>query len=178
MHVNRILVSKNFYVSLNIMEGDMKDNVFVNEFRRRVAIMESRYEALGRGLEASRAALAMFEKDMVNNSQSERGNSHTDLIAEIIVDSLSTHKEMHRAEILTTITKQGVHVGNDDDRSKQLAGLSTLLSKDGRFTPVRDKSGYWALANVQGHAAIGNGVIEANMPDKDENDFITEIHGE
>ena len=107
----------------------MKDKAFINEFRKRVSVLESKYEALERDLNAARIVLAMLERDSVNSSQSTGNLSHADIVADIIVDILSFHKEMHRARILETVLSRGIHIGYDDNQQKQLAGLSTLLSK-------------------------------------------------
>lgn len=123
----------------------MKDKAFINEFRKRVSELERRYEALDRDLNAARIVLAMLERDSINSSQSAGNSSHTDIVADSIFDLLSLHREMHRSDILKDLLSRGIHVGYDDDQQKLLSGLSTLLSKDSRFTPVKGKNGIWTL---------------------------------
>lgn len=126
----------------------MKDHVFLSEFRKRVSVLESTYEALERDLKAARVVLAMLERESVNNAQGAGNLTQAELIAEIAIDTLSQNGEMHRGDILDAVVSRGVHVGYDDDKKKQLSGLSTLLSKDARFNPVKGKSGYWSLART------------------------------
>ena len=126
----------------------MKDHVLISEFRRRVSVLESKYEALERDLNAARIVLAMLERESVNNTQVAGNFSQAEIIADIAIDALSHTKEMHRADILEAVVSRDVHVGYDDDKKKQLSGLSTLLSKDARFRPVKGRSGYWTLART------------------------------
>jgi len=124
----------------------MKDKVLITEVRKRVSLLESKYETLTKDLESARGFLAMLERELVNATQSFGDRTHTDIIADIVVDILSHHQDMHRSRILKSILDRGVHVGSDEDSQKQLAGLSSLLSKDTRFISVNGKNGYWALA--------------------------------
>ena len=126
----------------------MKDHIFVGEFRKRVSVLESQFEALKRDLDAARTALAMFERASAHNFQAAGNLTQAEIIADIAIDALSHNNEMHRGDILDTVVSKGVHVGYDDDRRKQLSGLSTLLSKDARFRPVTGRSGYWTLART------------------------------
>ena len=126
----------------------MKDHIFVGEFRKRVSVLESKYEALKRDLDAARTVLAMFERESAHNSQAAGNPTQAEIIADIAIDALSHNNEMHRGDILDTVVSKGVHVGYDDDRRKQLSGLSTLLSKDARFRPAKGRSGYWTLART------------------------------
>ena len=127
----------------------MKDHVFIGELRKRVSVLEDRYEALERDLKAARITLAMFERESVNNSQAAGHFSQAEIIADIVIDALSHQREMHRANILEAVVSKGVHVGYEDDEKKQLSAVSTLLSKDARFKPVKGRSGYWSLARTE-----------------------------
>jgi len=126
----------------------MKDKAFMHEVRRRVAVLESQYETMGRDVKAARTFLAMLERQYINDSQNSGDRSHIELVGDFIADLLSHQPEMHRKDLLKGVLSKGVHIGNDDDPQKQLSTLSTILSKDTRFKPVEGRSGYWTFAKI------------------------------
>lgn len=129
----------------------MKDKALINEVRKRVSLLENKYETITKDLESARGFLAMLEREVVNAAQSHGDRTHTDIVADIVVDILSGKEKMHRTRILEAILERGVHIGNDDNPQKQLAGLSSILSKDTRLRPAKGKSGYWSLAKPLDH---------------------------
>ena len=132
----------------------MKDEMLVNEVRKKVAMLESKHETVTKDLDAARGFLAMLERESVNAAHSTGKQTHSDLVAESIVDALSRHGVMHRKDILNDLMDRGVHVGYDHNRQKQLAGLSSILSKDARFKSVTGKNGYWSLTTFIDHEIV------------------------
>ena len=133
----------------------MKSNELINEVRRRVSTLESKHKEIERDLNSARGFLALLERESVNRPQSPRNPTHADQVGDIISDILSHHSEMHRKQILKIVLERGVHVGNDDNPQKQLAGLSSILSRDTRFNPVEGRNGYWSLATPGDHGLLG-----------------------
>ena len=127
----------------------MKDHVFIGELRKRISVLEGKHEELGKELNAARTTLAMFERESASHFQSAGTFSQSEIIADIVINALFQKKEMHRADIRDAIVLKGIHIGYDNDKKKQLASVSTLLSKDARFKPVEGKSGYWTLAQAE-----------------------------
>ena len=126
----------------------MKDGVLVNEVRKKVSTLESKYETVARDLEAARVFLAMLERDLANDTHPTGNRNHVELVGDCVLDLLSLHKDMHRKDLLNHLMEKGIHIGYDHNRDKQLAGLSTILSKDARFKPVKEKNGYWTLTTL------------------------------
>ena len=124
----------------------MKDKMLIEEVRKRVSLLESKYETMKKDLESARGFLAMLEREAVNTAQSVGDRTHVDIVADIVVDILSHSQETHRSRILETVLERGVHIGNDDNPQRQLAGLSSIMSKDPRIKPTEGKGGYWSLA--------------------------------
>ncbi len=132
----------------------MKDGMFINEVRKKVSMLESKYETAARDLEAARDFLAMLERELVNGSHPPGDRNHVELVGDSIVDALSRHKVLHRKDILNDLMEKGVHIGYDHNQQKQLAGLSTILSKDARFKPVEGKNGSWSLMTFIDHELV------------------------
>ena len=126
----------------------MKEGVLVNEVRKKVSTLESKYETVARDLEAARVFLAMLERDLANDTHPMGNRNHVEFVGDCVLDLLSLHKYMHRKDLLNHLMEEGIHIGYDHNRDKQLAGLSTILSKDARFKPVKGENGYWTLTTL------------------------------
>lgn len=124
----------------------MKDKTLIDEVRKKVAMLEGKHEMIANDLEAARGFLAMLERELANSLRTSTDQSHTDFIADIIVDLLSRSRNMHRTRILEAVLAKGVHIGNDGNRKRQLATLSSIMSKDVRFKPIDGKNGHWGLS--------------------------------
>lgn len=129
----------------------MKDKTLINEVRKRVSLLEIQYETTTKDLESARGFLAMLEREAVNAMQALGDRTHTDIVADTVVDILSHSQKMHRKHILEEVIERGVHIGNDGNQARQLAGLSSIMSKDTRLEPVEGKGGYWSLVTPVEH---------------------------
>lgn len=125
----------------------MKDKTLINEVRKRLSQLESRYETIAKDLESTRGFLAMLEREAVNAAQSVGDRTHADIVADIVVEILSHSQAMHRGHILKAVLERGVHIGNDDSPQRQLAALSSIMSKDTRIEPLKGRSGFWSLVS-------------------------------
>lgn len=133
----------------------MKNKELISEVRRMVSMLESRHDEVERDLNSARGFLAMLERESVNRPHSSRSPTHADQVGDIIYEILAQNSEMHRKQILEVVLGKGVHIGNDDNPQKQLAGLSSILSKDTRFSPVEGRNGFWSLATPIRHGLLG-----------------------
>lgn len=124
----------------------MKSRALVNEVRKRVSELESKYETIAKDLEIARGFLAMVERESENGVRTPESRTHTDIVGDTVMEILSHHPVMHRKRILGDVLERGVHIGFDQNPQKQLAGLSSILSRDPRFKPAEGKNGYWRLA--------------------------------
>ncbi len=124
----------------------MQDKALINEVRKRLTLLENEYEVLGKDLESTRGFLAMLERKSVNAAGTQKPGTHADIIGNIAADMLSRLPVIHRRELLDEVLARDVHVGSDGDSRKQMASLSSILSRDSRFTPIRERPGYWRLA--------------------------------
>lgn len=123
----------------------MQKKTLINEVRRKVDLLESKYEVIVRDLEFSRGFLSMLERELTEDDISQGKSTHAEHVGTIVADVLSRNPDMHRKDILKAILNRGIHIGYDDNSQKQLAMLSSILSRDTRFKPVSGKNGYWSL---------------------------------
>ena len=126
----------------------MHKNALVAEVRKRLTILEIKYEVMGKDLESTRGFLAMLERESVDDTVHQEPRTHAEIVGSAIADMLSRHPWMHRRDILSELLERGIHVGNEHEPRKQLAGLSSILSSDPRFTPVAARLGCWKADNL------------------------------
>ena len=126
----------------------MHDKVLITEVRKRVSILEIKYEVLIKDLEVARGFLAMLERESMDDIVQQGPRTHAEIVGSAIADMLSRRPWMHRTDILNELLKRGVHVGNDQDSREQLASLSSIMSSDPRFAPVAGRLGCWKMPTL------------------------------
>ena len=123
----------------------MHDKALITEVRKRLSVLEMKYEIAARDLEATRGFLAMLERGYPNNVVSQTPRTQAEIVGDAIADILSIKGSLHRMDILAWLVEKGVYIGNDQEPRKQLAGLSSIMSSDPQFKPVAGRPGFWTL---------------------------------
>lgn len=129
----------------------MNDRAFANEIRKRILILEKRHKAISEQLEAARNFLAMVERGFADAISPSARRPHADRVGDIVASILSEHPNMHRGTILEKALSKGIHIGHGDDPQRQLAALSSILSRDVRFEPTKGMAGYWSMVTPTGN---------------------------
>ena len=151
MYVKKLCMVKNFNIALTMLGVDnMQDKVFINEVRKRVSLLENKYATIVKDLDSARGFLAMLERESLRSTDPAMPRTHAEIVGDAVADMLSRNEYLHRSEILQFLLDKGIYVGRTNDARKQLAGISSLLSRDQRFKPYKSpdgQSGYWELAS-------------------------------
>ena len=88
----------------------MHDKALITEVRKRVSILEIKYEVLIKDLEVARGFLAMLERESMDDIVQQGPRTHAEIVGSAIADMLSRRPWMHRTDILNELLKRGVHV--------------------------------------------------------------------
>ena len=140
----------------------MRDRTLINEVRKKVLILEEKYEMVAKDLESARRFLAMLEREAVHDIDSGEPRTQAEIVGNAIAEILSDGKRLHRKEIRDSILAFDIYLGNYKSERKQLAALSSIMSSDPRFVSA---DGKWMLIerpdNVNVSTDLSQSVNEA-----------------
>lgn len=126
----------------------MRDIELRVEVEKHIAMLEGQHKEIERDIEVAREFLSILNKGIHTLSSSiavpTRPSTQAEIVEDAVVDILAGVKSMHRHDILEGVLSKRIHIGNDHDNRKQLATLSSILSRSPHFIPTGN--GHWMLA--------------------------------
>ena len=123
----------------------MSDITLRVEVEKRIVVLEAQYEMIQKDLEVARNFLAILDRETFGvGIPIKKPSTHAEIVEEAVIDILAGVKSMHRQDILDGVLSKRIHIGNDHDNRKQLATLSSILSRSPHFIPTGN--GHWVLA--------------------------------
>lgn len=122
----------------------MRNSDIRNEVQKRILMLKKQHEVIGKDLEVARGFLALLDREMHTDNIPRTSRTHAEIVEDAVLKMLSGGTSLHRKDILEGVLAQRIHIGNDGDYHRQLAMLSSILSRSSYFVPAGD--GHWKLA--------------------------------